>query len=76
MREPDATADALKPHGLLRLRRISYQQKLWITMWKGGAPKCKAAVLAMTCVNVLDLSPARGAVCVSVSVRRKAERWL
>jgi len=58
MRAPVATADALKPDRLLRLRRISYQQKLWITMWKGSDRKSKAAVVAMTCVNVLDLSPA------------------
>jgi hypothetical protein len=58
MRAPDATADALKPDRLLRRRRISYQQKLWITVWKGGTRKSKTVMRAMTCVNVLDLSPA------------------
>jgi len=58
MRARDATADALKPECLLRRGRVSYQQKLWITMWKGRDGKNKAATLAMTCVNVLDLSPA------------------
>ena len=61
MRVSLATADALKPDRLLRRRRTSYQQKLWITMWTGGDPENKAAVRAMTCVNVLDISPARDA---------------
>jgi hypothetical protein len=57
MRGSDATADALKPGSGLRLRRVSYSQILCITVWTGAISMSKAAMAAMTCVNVLDVSP-------------------
>lgn len=57
MRERVATMlDTVTP-AVLRLRRVTYPQKVCISVWTAPPCRSKGVMQAKTCVEVLDLSP-------------------